>query len=236
MNVNKNFNEFVNIAHKNVDKSRLSMKLYRFLSKYISYIFVQLKISPNQVTIFHNIMEFFALFLFLTGDYNLYYFAIILLVFGGILDNVDGEIARVTGKTSIKGEYLDLIGHRIIHPLFFLLLSMGLFNNNPNQLYLFAGIFAALGFTISEIASNVYKSVLYDKGEKNNIKSKIKEKHKILSLRWWEYTLFCFDHIKLLLVITIYFNVPHLVLFIYAPLFILRAVMAVSLKYRSLIN
>ena len=85
------------------------------------------------------------------------------MILGGILDNVDGEIARATNKTSLKGEYLDLIGHRVIHPLFFLFLSIGIYINNPNYYILILGSIAAIGFTISEISTNVYKQILYDK-------------------------------------------------------------------------
>ena len=231
-----NFKDFTRIAQENVDKSRFTMKLYRFISKYISYLFIYLKISPNQVTIFHNIMEFFALFLFLSGQYKLYYLAIILLILGGILDNVDGEIARFTKNTSLKGEYLDLIGHRIIHPLFFLFLSIGIYNTNSNYYYLIYGAIAAVGYTISEIATNVYKQILFDKNQSKQMGLIPKKKHKLFSPRWWEYTLFCFDHIKLLLAILLYFNEPHLLLIIYAPLFFIRAIMAVLIKYRLFIN
>ena len=170
-----NFRKFVSIAQNGVDKSRFSMKLYRFISKYISFLFIKLNITPNQVTVFHNIMEFCSLFLLLTGNYNIFFLTIIILVLGGILDNVDGEIARATGKTSLKGEYLDLIGHRIIHPMFFLFLSIGVYINHPDIKLLIAGVLAAIGYTISEIATNVYKNVLYSKGQaQQNILTKKK--------------------------------------------------------------
>ena len=232
----QNFKEYVLIAHEGVDKSRFSMKLYRFISKYISFLFIKLNITPNQVTVAHNILEFLSLFLFLTGEYKLFYITIIILVIGGILDNVDGEIARVTGRTSLKGEYLDLIGHRIIHPMFFLFLSIGIFTNYPNIILLVLGALAALGYTISEISTNVYKQLLYDKGQANQNGDVLKKKHNLFSVRWWEYTLFCFDHIKLILFIALLLGIPHIVVFIYAPLFILRAIGAVIIKYSLLSN
>ena len=231
-----NFKKFVSIAQKGVDKSRFSMKLYRFISKYISFLFVKLNITPNQVTVSHNVMEFCSLFLLLTGNYNIFFLTIIILVLGGILDNVDGEIARATGKTSLKGEYLDLIGHRIIHPMFFLFLSIGVYINHPDIKLLIAGVLAAVGYTISEIATNVYLHVLCSKGQtQQNILTKNKT-NSFLSARWWDYTLFCFDHIKLILFFTLLFQAPQLVVFIYAPLFVIRAIVAVIIKYRLLLT
>jgi len=231
-----NFSNFIEVAQDGVDKSRFSMKLYRFISKYISFLFIKLNITPNQVTVAHNILEFLSLFLLLTGEYKLFYVTIIILVIGGILDNVDGEIARVTGRTSLKGEYLDLIGHRIIHPMFFLFLSIGIFTNYPNIILLVLGALAALGYTISEISTNVYKQILHDKRISSSSEIKKIDKISIFSTRWWEYTLFCFDHIKVFLVLALLFQVPEYLIFIYSPLFVLRAIVAVFLKYRLLIN
>lgn len=49
-----------------------------------------------------------------------------LLEFGLILDAVDGEIARIKRTYSIKGVYLDMIGHRLVHGLLFLCTGFGL--------------------------------------------------------------------------------------------------------------
>ena len=226
-----NFKKHCDISQKGVDKSRISMKIYRFISKYISYLFVKLRITPNVVTVSHNIMEFMALFLLLTGDYALFYVTIIVLVVGGILDNVDGEIARVTGNMSMRGEYLDLLGHRTIHPLFFLFLSIGVYMNTNEISVLIAGAISGVAYTISEVASNVYKQMLYDKEKRSDIVRKVKIKHHIFSIRWWEYSLFCFDHIKLFLVISLFFGKPEYIIYIYTPLFILRALFATRDKY-----
>lgn len=227
-------NEHINIAHKGVDKSRFTMRLYRYISKYISYILIRLNISPNQVTIFHNIAELSSLFLFLSGNYNLYYLTIFILFLGGILDNVDGEIARVTKNTSLKGEYLDLIGHRIIHPMFFLFLTVGVYKNNLEISLLVAGAICALGYTISEVATNVYKQILFDKNQKVSADNIITKKHRLFSLRWWDYSIFCFDHIKFFLVIALILQNPGLLIYLYSALFVLRAIAAVSIKYKLL--
>ena len=47
--IKRNFKDFTIIAQQNVDKSRFSMKLYRFISKYISYVFVYLNITPKTI-------------------------------------------------------------------------------------------------------------------------------------------------------------------------------------------
>jgi phosphatidylglycerophosphate synthase len=229
------FSQFVDIAQSNIDSSRFTMRLYRFISKYISFLFVKLHISPNQVTVWHNILELFAVSLFLFGDYTLYYYGLGLLVVGGIMDNVDGEIARFTQKTSLKGVYFDLMGHRIIHPLFFSFASIGIYINTNDINIVLLGIIASLGYTISEVASNVYKQVLYDndirilatEGKENGGKS---------VLRWLDYTIFCFDHIKFYMAICLIFFSAEYLVYIYSFLFSMRAIYAIYFNVSRLDN
>jgi phosphatidylglycerophosphate synthase len=227
------FKDFIAIAHENVDKSRLTMRVYRFISKYISYVFVHLRITPNQVTVAHSILEFFGLLILSTGNYDRYYIAFILLVLGGILDNVDGEIARYTKIFSIPGYYLDFIFHRIIHPFFFLLLSIGIYKNTSSLLIIYLGMISGVAYTISEISTNVYKHLLFDKGIKIDEKNNDNKKSII---NWWNYTFFCFDHMKIGLLVFTFIGQLEYLIYLYTPLLFLRAVFSVIINYNRLKN
>jgi len=228
------FKDFIAIAHENVDKSRLTMRVYRFISKYISYVFVHLRITPNQVTVAHSILEFFGLLILSTGNYDRYYIAFILLVLGGILDNVDGEIARYTKNFSIPGYYLDFIFHRIIHPFFFLLLSIGIYKNTSSLLIIYLGMISGVAYTISEISTNVYKHILFDKGVKADTLNDDTTNKINTRISWWNFTIFCFDHMKVGLLLLTVFNKPELLIYFYTPLLVLRAIYAVFINYKKL--
>jgi len=231
--INK-FKKFVNIAQKNVDKSRFTMKLYRFISKYISYIFVHIGITPNQITITHSLLELFGLLILASGNYNYYYYAIVLLVLGGILDNVDGEVARFTKNFSTAGYYLDYIFHRIIHPLFYLSLSIGIYQNINSITIIYFGVIASIGYIVSEISTNVYKHILFDKGVKADTMNDDTTNKINTRIIWWNFTIFCFDHMKVGLLLLTVFNKPELLIYFYTPLLVLRAIYAVFINYKKL--
>lgn len=83
--------------------------------------FIRLKISPIQVT-------FLALVIGLLSPLMLYldhrFFALALLWLSGLLDVVDGSLARLTGKSSEFGALLDLIFDRIVEIVFIISIAL----------------------------------------------------------------------------------------------------------------
>jgi len=51
----------------------------------------------------------------------------LLLQIGYILDCVDGEIARYKKQQSVRGVYLDLIGHQFVIPMFLFFVGVGVY-------------------------------------------------------------------------------------------------------------
>lgn len=81
--------------------------LYRPISFYLTWIFLKINFSANQVTI---LSFFFGPLLFLSNYINYQYqllisFSITYMFF--VFDCVDGNIARIKNQSSKKGEYLD---------------------------------------------------------------------------------------------------------------------------------
>ena len=97
-------------------------KLLRPLSKHFTKVFIKFNMSANQVTLLQIAFGINAAVLFGMGYFIL---GCIYLQIGFILDLCDGEIARRTNTESKAGEYLDLIGHRIVIPLYFFGLGLG---------------------------------------------------------------------------------------------------------------
>ena len=91
------------------------LKFVRPLSYYCALGFAKLNIHPNTVTILSMIIGAGSCFLFAHGSYHyegasgLLYniLAIILLLWAAVYDCTDGQLARMTGKTSRLGRILD---------------------------------------------------------------------------------------------------------------------------------
>jgi CDP-diacylglycerol---glycerol-3-phosphate 3-phosphatidyltransferase len=72
--------------------------------------FVYLRISPNHLTIFGTLLFIVAGFLVAASHWH---WALLLVVFGSLMDGWDGLLARETGHTSIFGAILDSSCDRI---------------------------------------------------------------------------------------------------------------------------
>jgi len=82
---------------------------YRWLSFPVTAWFLKLEISANTVTVMCMLLSFSMCLVFLLpGGINYIYLSIVAVIIS-ILDCVDGNIARVTGTQSSRGQYLDFI-------------------------------------------------------------------------------------------------------------------------------
>lgn len=99
VNMNNNLKLFWQTAYL---KFRLQRDaFFRPLSNFL----IKRRITPNQVTVFRLILALIAPVLL---GWN--YLAVLLLVIINLLlDGVDGSMARISGKSSVKGKVLDLL-------------------------------------------------------------------------------------------------------------------------------
>lgn len=140
--------------------------LQRRLSCYVSYASVKLGISSNQATWIDLLFALMAA-VCIANDYSLT--AVILIQLFGIWSCVDGEVARLTGKTSKAGDFFDTMVDRVaefsfISGLLFLLLSRD--HEESTLLYFFAYMGAVFLITVS---SEKYRSSTHKNYPKNEI-------------------------------------------------------------------
>ncbi len=76
--------------------------IHRPIANWLVYRICEWPITPNQVTTLANISAFAALFLFAFGKIGL---GLFLAALTGLLDGVDGKMARVKGILSKAGEF-----------------------------------------------------------------------------------------------------------------------------------
>jgi len=113
------------------------------------------------------ILGIFAGVLYGFGNYFLGILALLLYHISWILDGVDGAIARYRKRPTIRGVYLDLIGHTIVKSVILLGMGIGSYINPPSyipissSLYLLAGGIAAVFMINNNVARlKVYETLL----------------------------------------------------------------------------
>ncbi|WXG45607.1 MAG: CDP-alcohol phosphatidyltransferase family protein [Candidatus Atabeyarchaeum deiterrae] len=78
--------------------------IFRPLVNSIATLFIRLKLTPNMITVFGALLASITPFLMAKGDYFAFGVTVFLV---GLMDGVDGAIARITSKTTQWGGFLD---------------------------------------------------------------------------------------------------------------------------------
>ena len=103
----------------------LTEKVYRRFSKPLAKFLSRFNLNPNHLTIFAGFIGIIPAFLIYYGRF---YEAVATIFISQILDCTDGDLARLTGKTTKRGAYLDRVLDRFVDAA----LIIGLVSVNPD--------------------------------------------------------------------------------------------------------
>lgn len=106
-------------------------------------------ITPNQITTLGMIFGAAAGTVCLQGDYLSILTGSFLFLICYILDNCDGEIARIKNMRSIFGMRYDTFVDWVVHAVFFVCLGWGASSATGQRLWFWSGIAAGIGGTIN---------------------------------------------------------------------------------------
>jgi phosphatidylglycerophosphate synthase len=153
--------------------------LYFFASRfsiYFSWLFINLRLSPNVVTGIFFIIGLCGTFLFLSSNSVLIMVAYGLWRLHLIIDLCDGEVARFSKKFSINGAYWDYMIHSILYPLTYASICIALFTKFDNNLCLFLATLGAImvGQTLA-VKNNYYRAMLFDGQKLDHNKGTLRE-------------------------------------------------------------
>ena len=118
-------------------------------SRLLTRAFLNMPISPNQITFISFFLGLASAFFFFQGAYWNSVTASILLVFSTWVDGADGEIARLKFMETDIGKKLDIYGDNIVHFLVFTAIGIGIFHKTGETIYLYLGGLAGLGGLIA---------------------------------------------------------------------------------------
>lgn len=130
------------------------------VSIFFSYIFINLGLSPNQVTglfflvgLIGSIFAFFTTPLAALVSYLLFRLHI-------VFDICDGEVARFTKKTSLNGAYWDYMIHCTLYPAFAGAIAVGAFYRTGDiNLLLIAPIVVFIALFSQVVKNNFYRAL-----------------------------------------------------------------------------
>ena len=83
-------------------------------------------VTPNHLTTVRLLVGIGAVLAFAKGGYGWGNFGALLFALSNFLDHTDGELARLSGKTSRFGHWYDLASDALIHVMIFAAIGMGL--------------------------------------------------------------------------------------------------------------
>lgn len=118
---------------------------YRAVSIYPSIVFARLGVSANQITIIWIILGIAGVVALGSASYGVRAAGAVLLEISYVFDFVDGEVARLTSRTSKLGALLDLTGHGVIKTALFLAIGYGVFASTHRAAILILAILACAG-------------------------------------------------------------------------------------------
>jgi archaetidylinositol phosphate synthase len=128
--------------------------MFNFLAR----ILVRFKIKPNYITIAALAIGLLsAIFI----GFNRLLIALILLWISGLLDVLDGSVARLMGTSSALGAYMDLIFDRMVEA--FIILGFAILAPTSYLAYILFYISVIFNFTTFVLAGTLFKNV----GEKS---------------------------------------------------------------------
>lgn len=128
---------------------RLSRRLSRPLGRW--------GVHPNVVTVVAAAVALFAALLFAIGDRSALLVGGVVWFVGGVLDEVDGELARLQGKESEFGGWLDLTLDRIVDGLVLVGLAWPIAAGSSDS-----SLWALTALAIVLVETSSYVGLLYD--------------------------------------------------------------------------
>jgi CDP-L-myo-inositol myo-inositolphosphotransferase len=130
-------------ARKPTD-SFISRHINRRISLFLTRPLLRLGIAPNPLSVACLAIGVGSCWFIAQGGYSRFLLGAFLFEFASIFDGCDGEVARLTYRTSKFGGFVDMVGDAVIFVLFFACLPVGLYRNSHRPVWLVLGAVALL--------------------------------------------------------------------------------------------
>ena len=144
------------------DPDFLQTAAREFALKYLLSPIERLGISPNQITVLNFFfMNLPAVYFFSRGDYKFNLLALAFCLFSGLVDYIDGTVARKRGISSGIGEWLDSTLDLIWQIMLLCGISLGVFTAQGQDTgWLVVGLLSITGIVVANYISMQFQDRL----------------------------------------------------------------------------
>jgi len=127
---------------------------------------VNTAVTPNHLTILRLITGIAACSFFTVGSQEWNLWGGVLWLISSFLDRADGELARVSNKTSEWGHKFDYFCDVTVTTLFFVGIGIGLREYSLGYWTILMGLIAAVAVIVAEVLAEIIDQANKDTGEK----------------------------------------------------------------------
>ncbi|MDA9651246.1 CDP-alcohol phosphatidyltransferase family protein [Pelagibacteraceae bacterium] len=148
--------------------------LYSKLAKLITPYFLKTSLTPNYITIISGIFGVVGSLMLISNQHFYLIISAILIQLYAILDLVDGDVARIKNLQSTFGMWLDIFFDKLIDFLLIFSLTLGIFFETNEVIYLIIGI-SLMGVVFFNQFIMVLNDTYFKISRDNNITIEYKE-------------------------------------------------------------
>ncbi len=134
----------------------ISRYINRPVSISLSRLLVRTPITPNQVSVLGLIVGLGSAWFAAVGGYAPLLLSGLLFQLASVLDGTDGEVAKFTFRTSVRGEWIDTICDQISYFAFVVGLIIGVHRSGLPDFYFFWGVVGLVSASASMVAISAY--------------------------------------------------------------------------------
>lgn len=138
----------------------INIYLLRPLASIIVWILYPTSVTPNQLTISAILVGLASAIAYCEGSTSGIVLGGFLIMLKDILDDADGQLARVKQMYSRRGRFLDSIGDVVVNLFVFGAITFTLYRQYPSILTILLGITSFLGITL-RVSYHVFYQVSY---------------------------------------------------------------------------
>jgi CDP-L-myo-inositol myo-inositolphosphotransferase len=141
------------------DDGWVSRKINRVFSTRISFLLANFNIHPNFVTTFIFLLTLVGAWFAASGIYAQIALGALIFQIASMLDGCDGELARLTLRTSKFGSWYEQFASNARYIIFFVALGISAWHTSGSQVYLFAVVMlAAIAiYMLAQMGSMAYE-------------------------------------------------------------------------------
>jgi len=140
----------------------LDLYFYRKIGYWLAQVFARLKITPTAVSVFGALCGVIAGHLYYYRNLGINIAGMSLHVWANILDNADGQLARLTGAGSRKGRIIDSLADHLIFVSIYVHLALRCSAEGASPLVYLLVVAAGISHALQGAAADYYRaSYLY---------------------------------------------------------------------------